>query len=74
MTNNIGIVYPVSLSGNQSFYCSTNNDNNDFFISFPNNNVTISLNQFETANLLLGNEYANTMPHYVLILSLQRIE
>ena len=46
-TDNIGIVYPVSLSTSQSFYSSTNNDNNDFYINYPtSNNVTISLNSF----------------------------
>jgi hypothetical protein len=68
MTNNIGIIYPVAFNGTNTFYNSTNNDNNDFFIDFPTNNiVTININDFNGVNI------AN-IPHYALILSLQGIE
>ncbi len=64
MSSNIGIVYPVSLVGNTSFYNSTNNDNNAFIIDYPNNqNITISLKNFAGANM------AN-MPNYALVLNL----
>lgn len=63
-TNNLGIIYPCSLVGNSSFYNSTNNDNNDFFIEYPNNqSVTVSLKNFA------GNNMGN-MPHYALVLNL----
>lgn len=66
-TTNLGIIYPCSLVGNSSFYNSTNNDNNDFTISYPSNQtVTISLKNFAGANM------AN-MPHYCLILNLMGI-
>ena len=72
MTQNIGFVYPVTLSTTQSYYSSTNNDNNNFIVGVPNNNiVTINLNTFNNSNQL-GN--AGGMPNYVLILSMQGIE
>jgi hypothetical protein len=74
MTQNIGFIYPVSLSTTQSFYTSTNNDNNDFVMNYPTNNViTINLNLFSGVNQL-GFGYANTMPHYVMILTMHGIE
>ena len=68
MTSNLGIVYPVVLNYTaticNSFYNSTNNDNNDFWISYPaTQQVTLNLNTF--AGTPIGN-----MPHYVLYLSL----
>jgi hypothetical protein len=64
MSYNLGIVYPVSLVGNTSFYNSTNNDNNNFFINYPTNNqVTVLMKNFN------GNYMAN-MPNYCLILTL----
>ena len=67
MTNNIGIVYPVNLTNNSSFYNSTNNDNNDFWIDYPiQTAITITLNKFG------GGVMAN-MQHYCLYLSLQGI-
>ncbi len=63
-TANIGIVYPVVV-GNQSFYNSTNNDNNDFWISYPTNRqVTINLNNFNNTSVLAN------MQNYCLYLSL----
>jgi len=64
MSNSLGIIYPVYLSANVSFYNSTNNDNNDFWIDYPiNNQITITLNTFA------GNAMGN-MPHYTLMLNL----
>ena len=69
MTSNIGIVYPVvstylTTAPCNSFYNSTNNDNNDFFINYPTNqSVNITLNTF--AGVAMAN-----MPHYCLYLSL----
>ena len=75
MTQNIGFVYPVTLSTTQSYYNSTNNDNNNFIVGVPNNNViTINLNSFNNTLTPLGYGYTNGMPHYVLILSMQGIE
>lgn len=63
-SQNLGIVYPVYLSGAVSYYNSTNNDNNSNTIDYPNNNsITLSLNNFNGAVM------AN-MPHYVVILNL----
>jgi hypothetical protein len=65
---NIGIIYPVSLVANSSFYNSTNNDNNAFYCNYPASNlVTITLNN------LAGGVMAN-MPHYVLIINFQGVE
>jgi hypothetical protein len=67
MTNNLGMVYPVSLVGNTSFYNSTNNDNNDFIINYPmNNQVTVTLKNFN------GNFMGN-LPNYTLIITLNTI-
>jgi hypothetical protein len=64
MSYNLEIVYPVSLVGNTSFYNSTNNDNNNFFINYPNNNqVTVAMKNFN------GNFMGN-MPNYALICTL----
>ena len=64
MSTSLGIIYPVILNAGNSFYNSTNNDNNDFWIDYPvNNNITITLNTF--AGAAMGN-----MPHYVLMLNL----
>ena len=70
MTQNIGFIFPVSLSTSQSFYSSTNNDNNDFYLSYPTNNqITVNLNLFSGVNQV-GFGYASTMPHYVMILTM----
>ena len=64
MSTSLGIIYPVILNAGNSFYNSTNNDNNDFWIDYPvNNNITVTLNTF--AGAAMGN-----MPHYVLMLNL----
>jgi hypothetical protein len=65
---NIGVIYPVvtnNAAGNlASYYNSTNNDNFDFTIDYPVNNlVTLNLNTFAGAAM------AN-MPNYVLVLHL----
>ncbi len=63
-TSNLGIIYPA-VCNNQYYYCSTNNDNNDFWISYPTNRqVTIILNQFDNTTAMAN------MPHYCLYLSL----
>jgi hypothetical protein len=64
MLISLGIIYPVILNAGNSFYNSTNNDNNVFWIDYPvNNNITVTLNTF--AGAAMGN-----MPHYVLMLNL----
>ena len=68
MSTNLGIVYPVYLSANVSYYNSTNNDNNDFWIDYPTNRTpTITLRTFAGVNM------AN-MQNYTLILNLIGIE
>jgi len=67
-SQNIGMIYPV-VSNNTagslaSYYNSTNNDNNDFWINYPTmNQITVNLNTF--AGVAMGN-----MPHYCIYLSL----
>jgi hypothetical protein len=68
MSTSLGVIYPVVLNATNSFYNSTNNDNNDFWIDYPiNNNVTLTLNTFAGAAM------AN-MPHYTLMLNLIGVE
>ena len=68
MSQNLGIVYPVYLSAGVSYYNSTNNDNNVFWIDYPiNRTVTLNLKTFAGVNM------AN-MQHYTLILNLIGIE
>lgn len=63
-SQNLGVVYPVYVTNALSYYNSTNNDNNNFTMDYPNNNtVTLNLNTFA------GVPMAN-MPHYVVILNL----
>jgi hypothetical protein len=63
----LGIIYPVNV-GAQYFYSSTNNDNNDFFVDYPNNPViTLTLKTFAGANL-------NNPQHYCLILNMIGID
>jgi len=66
-SQNYGIVYPVMLNttanAQASYYNSTNNDNNNFVMDYPNTNmITINLNTFA------GVPMAN-MPHYDVILN-----
>jgi len=68
MSQNLGIIYPIAFNGTNTFLNSTNNDNNDFFIDFPNNtNVTVNINTF--AGVAMA-----TVPHYALIMTLEGIE
>lgn len=69
MSSNLGIVYPeILVANNISYYSSTNNDNNDFWIDYPiNNTVTITLNTFAGTAM-------NNMPHYVLMMNLIGIQ
>ena len=68
-SNNIGIIYPVittyTPNGNcSSYYNSTNNDNNQFYMDYPlSQNVVISLNRFN--NTAMAN-----MQNYCLILNM----
>ena len=67
-SQNLGIVYPVylnTIAGNlASYYNSTNNDNNNFTMDYPNNNsVTLTLKNFD------GITPMTNMPHYVVILN-----
>jgi hypothetical protein len=65
MSNNLGIIYPVVTSANSSYYNSTNNDNNDFWINYPSNNIiTIILNEFDGITPIAN------MPNYVLMMNL----
>ena len=68
-----------ATGSNSTFYSSTNNDNNDFYIDYPSNQqVSINLRQFDgTTALLAGNGANNTVSknlHYVLYLSLEGVE
>jgi hypothetical protein len=73
MTSNLGICYPV-INGTNYFYSSTNNDNNDFYIDYPvNNQITLTLKQFDNVSNLLSGGLASNL-HYVLYLSLQGVE
>ena len=69
MSNNLGVIYPQYLTAAAvSYYTSTNNDNNDFWIDYPiNTSVTVSLNTFAGAPM------AN-VPHYVIMLNLIGID
>ena len=69
MSTNLGIIYPQYLTtAAVSYYTSTNNDNNDFWIDYPiNNTITVTLNTF--AGAPMGN-----MAHYVIMLNLIGIE
>ncbi len=63
-SSNLGIIYPA-VCNNQYYYSSTHNDNNDFWISYPSNQiVTITLNQFDNKTAMAN------IPHYCLYLSL----
>ena len=63
-SQNLCIVYPVLFSAAISYYNSTNNDNNDFTMDYPNSNsITLTLNTF--AGAAMGN-----MPHYVVVLNM----
>ncbi len=69
MSYNLGIIYPVVTSANSSYYNSTNNDNNDFWIDYPTNNmVTLTLNQFDNATAMAN------MPNYVLMMNLMGVD
>ena len=71
MSTNLGIVYPINLSGSATgvgYYNSTNNDSNDFWIDYPiNNTVTVTLNAF-------GGGVMRNMPAYVVMLNLIGID
>lgn len=59
--------YVYSNSTAVSYYTSTNNDNNVFWIDYPTNQqITVTLNTF--AGVAMAN-----MPHYVLYLNLMGI-
>jgi hypothetical protein len=67
-SNNVGIIYPVittySATNTSSFYNSTNNDNNQFYMDYPlSNSVVITLNRYD------GSVMRN-MPNYTIFLNL----
>jgi hypothetical protein len=63
-TQQLGIIYPAVV-GAQYFYSSTNNDNNNFRVSYPNQQlITLTLRNFDRVTNL-----ANA-PHYTLMLNL----
>ena len=65
-SNNLGIVYPNNTP-TAFYYTSTQNDNFDFTIGYPNNNL-ITLNFTTYAGVLLS-----SMPAYVFILNMTGI-
>jgi hypothetical protein len=70
-SNNIGIIYPYYYNGGTttSIYTCNATDNNAFYINYPTfNNVTVLLKDFN------GTGDTDSMPHYVLMLSLEGIE
>jgi len=70
MSNNIGSITPVVTivtGSNDLYYCSTTNDNNDFWIDYPTNNqITITFNK-------LNNTQLQYMAQYCLYLTLTGI-
>jgi hypothetical protein len=69
MSYNLGIIYPIVLYNNVTFYSSSNNDNNDFWIDYPSNNiVTIVFNRFDGVTAL------DNMQNYVLMLKLTGVD
>ena len=67
-SQNLGIIYPIFANvvagQHRSYFYCTSDDNNEFVIDYPNNNmITIRLNNFN------GNIMVN-MPHYILTLNL----
>jgi hypothetical protein len=67
-SNNIGIIYPVittySATNTSSFYNSTNNDNNQFYMDYPlSNSVVITLNRYDGTIM-------RNMPNYTIFLNL----
>ena len=70
-SNNIGIIYPYYYNGGTttSIYTCNVNDNNTFYMNYPTfNNVTVLLKDFN------GTGDTDSMPHYVMMLSLEGIE
>jgi hypothetical protein len=70
-TNNMGIIYPYYYNASvaMSIYTCNATDNNPFYIYYPTfNNVTVLLKDFN------GTGDIDSMPHYVLMLSLEGIE
>jgi len=80
---NLGIVYPVAVQQTSTtfnyFYNSTNNDNNNFYMDYPVNQViTVNLKKFDGTGMSMptgtpGALTANSL-NYVLILNLTGIE
>ena len=71
MTYNMGIVYPCYYTTGTTYYCATNNDNNDFFIDYPINNNILTLSFISAA---AGGPLMANMPHYIFILDLVGIK
>jgi hypothetical protein len=69
MSFNLGIIYPIVLYNNVTFYSSSNNDNNNFFIDYPTNNIiTINFYRFDGVTAL------DNMQNYVLTLKLTGVD
>jgi hypothetical protein len=69
MSYNLGVIYPIVLYNDVSYYSNTTNDINDFWIDYPTNNiVTIILNRFDGVTPL------DNMENYVLMLKLTAVD
>lgn len=67
---NLGFINPQQSGTNVYSYSSTNNDNTEFWIDYPVNNIiTISLARLDGTNLMQG-----TFINYVLVLNLMAVE
>lgn len=72
-SNNYGIIYSVVQEYNPtgystSYYCSTNNDNNQFYMDYPTNtNVILTLQTFSGVNML-------NMPNYCMFLNMVGVD
>ena len=69
MSQNLGIIYPIIPANNTCYLNSTNNDNNDFWVSYPSNQIiTVKLNQFDNVTAIAN------MPEYVMIINFRGVE
>lgn len=68
MSSNLGMIYPVVLTAVLSYYSSTNNDNNDFWISYPSNQIiTVNLLQFDNVTALAN------VPNYTIFMNFKGV-
>lgn len=69
MSQNIGTVYPVLPTNASCYLTCSSNDNNDFYISYPSNQlITVNLVQFDNITAL-----ANA-PDYILSINFRGVE